>query len=594
MGEDRHDNNPVRKDGTKFSFRQFTKLIITTKPKYYLLVIGVIFLIISSSVQIYVPKLAASLVNNFSKGMDYSLLLKVVLLFIVSAIVSAIGGTILGVFGENVIQNLRKTLWIKLTTLKVKYFDTVKAGEISSRLVNDTMQVKQLLAATFPQTLASVILVIGSVYMMIKMDWHMCVAMLVAVPIVIIVMIPIMTFGAKVAHTRQDALAQFNGIVSETLSEIRLVKISNAEKQAQTDANNKVDKLFKVGKKEAIFDATMQPFMMMIFMSMVFGLLAYGMHRIAIGAMAIGTLMSFLMYLFNLIGAMPSIATLFSEMAKAAGSTKRVQELLNEEPEDFENGNEVDLSNKELRVENINFSYEKDEPILTNISFEAKPNQIVAFAGPSGGGKSTIFSLLERFYEPSKGRIKFDDIEITDIKLTDYRRQIGFVSQDSAIMAGTIRDNLTYGLDKQFKDEELWNVLELAYARKFVEDMPNGLDTEVGERGVKISGGQRQRIAIARAFLRNPKILMLDEATASLDSESEMMVQKALSNLMKGRTTLVIAHRLATIVDSDKIYFIEKGKVTGSGTHEELVKSHETYAKYVSEQFRVDTSILTA
>ncbi|KOR24885.1 ABC transporter ATP-binding protein [Clostridium sp. L74] len=594
MGEDRHDNNLVRKDGTKFSFRQFTKLIITTKPKYYLLVIGVIFLIISSSVQIYVPKLAASLVNNFSKGMDYSLLLKVVLLFIASAIVSAIGGTILGVFGENVIQNLRKTLWIKLTTLKVKYFDTVKAGEISSRLVNDTMQVKQLLAATFPQTLASVILVIGSVYMMIKMDWHMCVAMLVAVPIVIIVMIPIMTFGAKVAHTRQDALAQFNGIVSETLSEIRLVKISNAEKQAQTGANNKVDKLFKVGKKEAIFDATMQPFMMMIFMSMVFGLLAYGMHRIAIGAMAIGTLMSFLMYLFNLIGAMPSIATLFSEMAKAAGSTKRVQELLNEEPEDFENGNKVDLSNKELRVENINFSYEKDEPILTNISFEAKPNQIIAFAGPSGGGKSTIFSLLERFYEPSKGRIKFDDIEITDIKLTDYRRQIGFVSQDSAIMAGTIRDNLTYGLDKQFKDEELWNVLELAYARKFVEDMPNGLDTEVGERGVKISGGQRQRIAIARAFLRNPKILMLDEATASLDSESEMMVQKALSNLMKGRTTLVIAHRLATIVDSDKIYFIEKGKVTGSGTHEELVKSHETYAKYVSEQFRVDTSILTA
>lgn len=422
----------------------------------------------------------------------------------------------------------------------------------------------------------------------------MCVAMLVVVPIVIIVMIPIMTFGTKVAHTRQDALAQFNGIVSETLSEIRLVKISNAEKQAQTGANNKVDKLFKVGKKEAIFDATMQPFMMMIFMSMVFGLLAYGMHRIAIGAMAIGTLMSFLMYLFNLIGAMPSIATLFSEMAKAAGSTKRVQELLNEEPEDFENGNEVDLSNKELRVENINFSYEKDEPILTNISFEAKPNQIVAFAGPSGGGKSTIFSLLERFYEPSKGRIKFDDIEIKDIKLTDYRRQIGFVSQDSAIMAGTIRDNLTYGLDKQFKDEELWNVLELAYARKFVEDMPNALDTEVGERGVKISGGQRQRIAIARAFLRNPKILMLDEATASLDSESEMMVQKALSNLMKGRTTLVIAHRLATIVDSDKIYFIEKGKVTGSGTHEELVKSHETYAKYVSEQFRVDTSILTA
>jgi ATP-binding cassette subfamily B protein AbcA/BmrA len=176
---------------------------------------------------------------------------------------------------------------------------------------------------------------------------------------------------------------------------------------------------------------------------------------------------------------------------------------------------------------------------------------------------------------------------IQDIQLTNYRQQIGFVSQDSAMMAGTIRDNLTYGLDDTFEDSQLWKVLELAFAKKFVEEMPKQLDTEVGERGVKISGGQRQRIAIARAFLRNPKILMLDEATASLDSESEMKVQDALANLMKGRTTLVIAHRLSTIVDSDQIYFVENGQITGSGTHQELVDSHQMYAKYVNEQFKV-------
>lgn len=579
----------VKKDGAKFSLKQFVKLIGITKPKYPLLITGVLFLVVSSSVQIYVPKLASSLVNNFSKGIDYSLLLKVVLLFITSAIVSAIGGTILGIFGENVIQNLRKKLWEKLTTLKVTYFDTVKAGEISSRLVNDTTQVKQLLATTFPQTLSSLILVLGSVYMMIRMDWQMCVAMLVAVPVVFVIMIPIMTFGSKVGHLRQEALAHFNGIASETLSEIRLVKTSNAEKQAQERADQEVDRLFKVGKKEAIFDATMQPFMMMIFMSMVFGLLAYGMHRIAVGAMAIGTLMSFLMYLFNLIGALPSIATLFSEMAKAAGATKRVQELLEVQPENFKDGEVVELTGKELVVETIDFSYENNEPILKNVSFVAKPNQVVAFVGPSGGGKSTIFSLLERFYDPTKGSIKFGGINIQNINLANYRSQIGFVSQDSAIMAGTIRDNLTYGLDQTFSDDELWHVLELAYARKFVEEMPAGLLTEVGERGVKISGGQRQRIAIARAFLRDPKVLMLDEATASLDSESEMMVQNALTNLMKGRTTLVIAHRLATIVDSDRIYFLEQGEITGSGPHNELVKTHSTYAKYVSEQFKIDT-----
>lgn len=586
-GKNSHDS--IRADKTKFSFKEFLGLIKMTEPNYLLLGIGMIFLVISSSIQVYVPKLASSLVNNFQKGVDYSLLGKVVGLFIFSALVSALGGTILGIFGENVIQNMRKRLWNKLTILKVSYFDSVKAGEISSRVVNDTNQVKQLLAVTFPQTVASVITVIGTVYMMIKMDWHMSLAMVIAVPVVILCMIPVMAFGSKVSHIRQDAMSQFNGLATETLSEICLVKTSNAESQAQVRAANEVDRLFNVGKKEAIFDASMQPIMMMVFMSMVFGLLAYGMHRIAIGVMTIGTLMSFLMYLFNLIGAMPIIATLFSEVAKAAGSTRRVQELLSREPEDFESGQDIDLSEKTLSVKNVKFSYEDapEEPILTDISFTAQPNQVIAFAGPSGGGKSTIFSLIERFYEPTEGQIKFGDIDIKDIKLSDYRRQIGFVSQDSAIMAGTIRDNLTYGLAENFSDEQLWDVLELAYARKFVEEMPDKLNTEVGERGVKISGGQRQRIAIARAFLRNPKILMLDEATASLDSESEMKVQEALSNLMKGRTTLVIAHRLSTIVDADSIYFVEKGKVTGSGKHDELVSKHKTYAKYVSEQFKV-------
>ena len=581
-GKNSHDS--IRADKTKFSFKEFLGLIKMTEPNYLLLGIGMIFLVISSSIQVYVPKLASSLVNNFQKGVDYSLLGKVVGLFIFSALVSALGGTILGIFGENVIQNMRKRLWNKLTILKVSYFDSVKAGEISSRVVNDTNQVKQLLAVTFPQTIASVITVIGTVYMMIKMDWHMSLAMVIAVPVVILCMIPVMAFGSKVSHIRQDAMSQFNGLATETLSEIRLVKTSNAESQAQVRAANEVDRLFNVGKKEAIFDASMQPIMMMVFMSMVFGLLAYGMHRIAIGVMTIGTLMSFLMYLFNLIGAMPIIATLFSEVAKAAGSTRRVQELLSREPEDFESGQDIDLSEKTLSVKNVKFSYEDapEEPILTDISFTAQPNQVIAFAGPSGGGKSTIFSLIERFYEPTEGQIKFGDIDIKDIKLSDYRRQIGFVSQDSAIMVGTIRDNLTYGLAENFSDEQLWDVLELAYARKFVEEMPDKLNTEVGERGVKISGGQRQRIAIARAFLRNPKILMLDEATASLDSESEMKVQEALSNL-----TLVIAHRLSTIVDADSIYFVEKGKVTGSGKHDELVSKHKTYAKYVSEQFKV-------
>jgi ATP-binding cassette subfamily B protein AbcA/BmrA len=208
----------------------------------------------------------------------------------------------------------------------------------------------------------------------------------------------------------------------------------------------------------------------------------------------------------------------------------------------------------------------------------------VAFAGPSGGGKSTIFSLLERFYQPTGGTIKIGNQNLESVNLTDWREQIGLVSQDAAIMAGTIRYNLTYGLSGQYSDEQLWHVLEMAYAKEFVEAMPDGLDTQVGERGVKVSGGQRQRLAIARAFLRDPKILMLDEATASLDSESEMMVQKALEKLMHNRTTLVIAHRLSTIVDADQIYFIEKGHVSGHGTHKQLVAELPLYREYVENQ----------
>ncbi|MDR3189828.1 MAG: ABC transporter ATP-binding protein/permease [Lactobacillaceae bacterium] len=569
----------------KFKFSDFIKLINDSRPKYWLLALGVTIGIGGTAIQLVVPKIAQKLINHFSTHIDYSLVGQIVGLYLVSALLTIIGGTVLGIFGENVVQNLRKQLWNKLMSLRVKYFDSVKAGEMSSRLVNDSTQVKELLANTFPQTLSSILLMVGSIIMMYRMDWHMTLAMVIVVPVAMIFIFPLMKFAMKIGHQRQDSLAKFNGSASETLSEIRLVKSSNAEDQASKKANKEIQALFNIGLKEAVYDSAMGPIMMMLMMGMIFGLLAYGIHRVATGAMTIGTLMSFLMYLFNLIGAVPMIATLFSTLGKSAGSTSRIHDLLDEQAEDFKRGEDFDVENQTLAMEHVDFAYDLEEPILHDVSFEAQPNQIVAFAGPSGGGKSTIFSLLERFYEPTAGAIKIGMNDVNDVKLRSWRSQIGFVSQDSAIMAGTIRDNLTYGLDGEYTDEQLWDVLELAFAREFVTNMPDGLDTQVGERGVKVSGGQRQRLAIARAFLRNPKILMLDEATASLDSESEAMVQRALTNLMAGRTTLVIAHRLSTIVDADKIYFIEHGAVTGSGSHKELVASHELYAQYVAEQF---------
>lgn len=569
-----------------FNFKSFINLIRQTKPKYWQLWAGLGLGLIATTVQLLVPKVVQSMVNNFSKGVSGVLISGVIALFIISALVNALSGTLLGFFGENVVANLRKLLWNKILRFPVNYFDNVKTGTLTSRLVNDSDQIKNLLSVSFPSSVTSIFQLIGALTIMLFMDWRMTLIMFIAVPLVMTVMRPLMRKTRQVGRQRQDELADFSGKAEETLNEIRLVKSSNAENYEAKSGNQMVNNLFKIGLKEAIYDSIASPLMGTVMMALMVGVLAYGAHRVATGTMTIGTMFAFLMYLFQIIGPVSMMARLFTDLSKANGATDRIQELMSELEENFTAGKTYDVAGKPLQMQNVNFAYEKSQPILKDVSFTAKPNSTVAFVGPSGSGKSTIFSLIERYYQPTSGKITIGDMEIDQISLENWRKQIGFVSQDSAIMAGTIRHNLTYGLNDNYTDEQLWQVLKLAYADGFVKEMSDGLDTQVGERGVKVSGGQRQRLAIARAFLRDPKILMLDEATASLDSESEAMVQKALAKLMKGRTTLTIAHRLSTIVDSDDIYFIDHGKVLGHGTHEELLKELPLYQEYVRIQFK--------
>ncbi|MFT8565947.1 MAG: ABC transporter ATP-binding protein [Liquorilactobacillus satsumensis] len=568
-----------------FKTKDFLQLITQIKPHYWQLSGGLILGLIATAMQLAVPHFAKDLINELGKHVNLELVLTVIALFVASALISAVSGAILGFFGEDVVYKLRARLWQKLLTLPVPYFDKTKSGEITSRLVNDSTQVKDLLANSMPKMVTSLLQLFGALALMLVMDWKMTVLMFIAVPVVVLAILPVANRAHKIAHARQDTLAAFNGEASEILSEVRLVKSSNAENAELNSGNRRIHKLYQIGLKEAIYDSVAGPLMTMVMMGMIVGMLGYGATRVAQGTMNMGTLFSFLMYLVQMIGPFVVLGQFFSETAKASGSTTRLQELLQLPEEDQTSGKTQDVVGQTLSMQNVSFSYEQNRQILNAVSFTAHPNAVVAFAGPSGGGKSTIFSLLERFYTPDSGEIKIDDTNIATVNLTDWRQQIGLVGQDAAIMAGTIRYNLTYGLNGTYADERLWQVLEMAYAKDFVAQMPQGLDTQVGERGVRVSGGQRQRLAIARAFLRDPKILMLDEATASLDSESEMMVQKALEKLMRNRTTLVIAHRLSTIVDADEIYFIEKGRVSGHGTHQELVAKHELYREYVSNQF---------
>lgn len=574
---DRKQNN--------FSFKDFFSLINQIHPKYWQLIVGIILGFISTGASLFVPQLAQRLINNF-KHISTNIVVITAIIFIGGLIVGALSGLILGIFGEDVVAKLRKTLWQKLLHLPVKYFDNTKTGEISSRLVNDTSQVKNLLANTLPNAVTSLLQFFGALVIMMAMDWQMTLIMFIAVPLVVVALLPIMQQSRKIGRRRQNELANFSSESTSVLSEIRLVKSSNGEPKELNVGSNRISSLYNIGVKEAFINSLTQPIINMMMMLLFLGILGYGSIRVMNGSLTMGALVSFLMYLFQIMSPVIIISQFFNELSKTSGSTQRINEMLNEPEEVAQDEQNVDITNKELKLEHVNFSYEDGKQILHDINVQAKPNTVVAFAGPSGGGKSTIFSLIERFYKPTTGEITIGGRNIDQISLENWRKQIGLVGQNSAVMPGTIRENLLYGLEREVSDDELWHALEMAYAKNFVQKMDDQLDTQIGERGIKLSGGQRQRIAIARAFLRNPKILMLDEATASLDSESEAMVQKALSSLMKDRTTLVIAHRLSTIVDTDTIYFIDHGTVSGSGKHEDLVKSTPLYAEYVKNQFK--------
>ncbi|MEH7490615.1 ABC transporter ATP-binding protein [Neobacillus niacini] len=571
------------KDGLK----PFISLILSAKVPKTALVIGLSASLITTLAGLLVPVLTKNLVDGFSvASLSVPLMIGIGAAFIFQAIISGVSIYLLSFVGQKIVARLREKMWVKLIRLPVSYFDKQSSGETVSRIVNDTSVVRDLISNHFPQFISGIISIIGAIVILLIMDWKMTLMMLISVPLTFMIMMPLGRKMAKISRGLQDETAAFTGNIQQTLSEIRLMKASTAEHHEETKGVSGIGNLLGFGLKEARITALIAPIMYLVVMIVIVMIIGYGGMRVANGTMSTGSLVAFLLYLFQIIFPITSFAMFFTQLQKAKGATERIIDILNLPLEEGQEGLELDITNKPIHVSNVSFAYSEDEPVLEDVSFEAQPGEMIAFAGPSGGGKTTMFGLLERFYEPTSGKIMVGDIPITDLSVEAWRSQIGYVSQESAMMAGTIRENLCYGLPNgtSISDDILWKVAEMAYASEFIKSFSDGLDTVVGERGVKLSGGQRQRIAIARAFLRDPKILMMDEATASLDSQSEGIVQQALSRLMEGRTTFVIAHRLSTIVDADKIIFIEKGRVTGIGTHQELTQSHELYREFAEQQ----------
>ncbi|GGB08759.1 ABC transporter ATP-binding protein [Macrococcus hajekii] len=575
----------TEQEKSNFKVKDFMALVNSVNPKKAIFALGMLLSLMTSGASLIVPQLTKNLVDSSQlMSLNKRMLFILAFAFIAQLVFGAVGSYLLRFVGESTIRSLREKLWDHLLALPITYYDNHKSGETSSRLVNDTTVIKELMTSHFPNFITGGIQLIGSLIILFVMDWKMASLMFLAVPVIALIMIPIGRMMSKIGRELQTATANFNADASEKLSEIRLIKSSNGEAHEKVSGRRLIEKIFKLGIKDAKVEAVLQPIMMTAMLGLFVVVLGYGAVRVQSGTLTSGQFVAFLLYLFNIMMPVGSFATFFSQLQKAMGATERIVQLLELPVEAAALSQTIDVTGQPIKMENVSFHYVENRPILKNISFEAQQNSVIAFVGPSGGGKSTVFALLERFYEPNSGHIKIGNTSISDIDLSNWRQQIGFVSQDSAVFAGTIRENLQYGLTYELSDEELWQGLSLAYAEQFVKAFPEQLETEIGERGVKLSGGQKQRIAIARAFLRNPKILMLDEATASLDSQSEEQVQRALNQLMKERTTLVIAHRLSTIVDADCIYFIDKGQVTGSGNHQTLLKTHALYSQYVQEQ----------
>ncbi|GAA3713441.1 ABC transporter ATP-binding protein [Salinicoccus jeotgali] len=568
------------------TFRDFTALLRQTDLNRRLFIIGMVLTLFGTIGSLIVPLLTQQFIDGYSPEMISGMLIGIIIgVFLISAVLDGVSYYILAHIGQTIIMGLRERVWHKFLKLPIPYFDRTKSGESVSRVVNDTAIIKDLITRHFPQLISGIISIIGAVVILFILDWRMSLIMFIAVPISIVIILPLGRRMGRISRALQDETASFTGLIQETLGEMRLVKAFNGERYEREKGKAGIGRLFEFGMKEAKINAFLSPIMSTVMMFVIILIIAYGGLRVSEGTLSIGTLVAFLLYLFQIIMPMTMFAMFFTEYNKALGATDRIITILGMEEEKNESAGETPEFGT-LTFDNVGFGYDASTPVLVDVSLKAEPNQKVAFVGPSGSGKSTIFSLIERYYDIDSGSISIDGVDIRNIPLPVLRRNIGYVAQESAIISGTIRDNITYGLEAaEYTEEEVALAVSRSYSDEFIDQLEDGLDTEVGERGIRLSGGQRQRIGIARAFLKDPELLMLDEATASLDSRSEKYVQEALDDLMAGRTVLVIAHRLSTVVNSDRIFFLEAGRITGSGTHQELMASHDMYKTFTEQQF---------
>ncbi|WP_256972619.1 ABC transporter ATP-binding protein [Saccharibacillus sp. O23] len=568
-------------------------------PKGWMMAAAIVLGLFETVFTLAIPLLTSRLVDGFSmENLTGGTIALLAAAFVAQALMSGLAIYTMSYVGQFIVSGLRRDLWRRVLKLPVSFFDRNTSGETMSRVTNDTNIVQDFITGQVISFLSGIVSIVGSVVILLTIDWKMTLFALLAIPAAMLLLWPVGRRMYAISRDTQQEIAEFQGDLGRVLSDIRLVKASLAEPSERVQGEKRISGLFRFGLREARIQAIVSPLMMTVMLLILVALIGYGGAQVARGALTAGALVAIILYMFQIVVPFTQLATFFTQFQKALGATERIREIMELEPEERELPAAEERAADEstppkhsiqlpLTFENVAFRYSEDKPILQGLNFTAEAGQTTAFVGPSGAGKTTIFSLIERFYEPSEGRLLYGGEPAAEIPLRQWRGRIAYVSQESPVMSGTIRENLTYGLEGAASDRAVDEAVRQANLTEFVASLPQGLETQAGERGVLLSGGQRQRLAIARAILRDPDILLLDEATAHLDSASEARVQEALDALMRGRTTLVIAHRLSTVRGADKLIVIENGRATGQGTHEELLASHAFYRKLVQRQFEI-------
>ncbi|MEJ2123966.1 MAG: ABC transporter transmembrane domain-containing protein [Alphaproteobacteria bacterium] len=510
----------------------------------------------------------------------------------VLAAASALRAYCVSWLGERVVSDIRADVFAHLTSLSASFFEKNHSAELMSRLTADTTQIKAAIATAFSQALRNGVMLIGAIIMMLATSFKLSVLVLLAIPIIIL---PLVFYGRAVrrlSRSAQDELAQASAYAAENLGAPRTMQAFTYEPVVIGRYREANETTFAAALERTVARTGLTAVAIFLVFASIVGILWWGAHDVLAGTMTGGDLAQFVLFAAFAAGAVAELSEVWGEIQQAAGAASRLVELMAIKPEIVSLADPTPLPEPalgEVRFKNVSFAYNGGThlPVFSNLSFTVRSGERIAIVGPSGVGKSTIFNLLLRFYDPQEGIISIDGIPIDAADITAVRQRIAYVPQDPAVFAGSIAENIRYG-SLEASDEDVRRVAKDAFAADFIEALPERYDTPLGERGVTLSGGQRQRIAIARALLRDAPILLLDEATSALDAESENLVQTALNRLMQGRTTLVIAHRLGTVLDADRILVLDNGGIIEEGTHTDLMGAGGVYSRLADLQFSSD------